>query len=154
MTTELQAAVHKMEGYLLAVAALKADGSSFSCFYLGEIPLENALSPLGVFLRTEKDRLQFYPPDTLTLSGLPTSLRQWLCSRRRIYEVDDTKEIDIRLFDGFVEEMNELLGRPEQWMLAGAGRTYLPPHDLGAIWDVYLFSARGHVYAVHCSWDS
>lgn len=154
MTTELLAAVHKLNGYLLAISALKADGSSFSCFYLGQISLEDALAPLSISLRIEKDMLQFFPPDALTLSGHPTSFRQWLCSRWRLYEVHDTKEVDIRLFDGFVEEMNEQLGRPEQWMRAGAGPAYLPPHDLGAIWDVYLFSARGHAYAVHCSWDS
>lgn len=153
MNTELQAAVQKLEGYLLAISELKADGSSFSCHYLGQIPLSDALLPLSARLRIE-DELRFSPPDNPTLSGLPSSFRHWLCTRRRVYELDDTQDIDIRLFDGFVETMNEELGRPEQWMLAGLGRPSLAGLHLGAIWDLYVFHAKGHTYAVLCSWDS
>ena len=154
MNTELQAAVQKLEGYLLAISALKADGDSFQCYYLGQIPLKDALPPLSDLLSIEKNTLKLFPADELTLSGLPSSFRQWLCTRRRLHELGDTQEVDIRLFDGFVEAMNEELGRPEQWIRAGAGPAYQPGRHFCAIWDVYVFSAKGHAYAVHCSWDS
>ena len=60
MTTELQAAVHKLEGYLLAISELKADGSSFQCCCLGKIPLEEALLPLSKWLKIEENALRFF----------------------------------------------------------------------------------------------
>jgi hypothetical protein len=89
-----------------------------------------------------------------TVSGVPVSLEHWILSRQRIFNPEDGREIDTRLFDGFIAELGDLLGRQDRWLELRRSRNSQPFIQMGAIWDLLILGVACGSFAIHCSWDS
>ena len=142
-----------IEGYLLAVSALKDDGSLFGCTYLGAQPPQASLDALCRALKIAPDGLRLQPLGTVACSGALCTPRQWLLERLNPMSEADRRPLDARLFDGFQRELAELLrGEPRWYQLVSSGQRSLAA-QLGAIWSVFVFGTERHAYVLHCSWD-
>lgn len=142
-----------IEGYLLAVSALKDDGSLFGCSYLGAQPPQASLDALCRALKIAPDGLRLQPLGTVACSGALCTPRQWLLERLNPMSEADRRPLDARLFDGFERELAELLrGEPRWYQLVSSGQRSLAA-QLGAIWSVFVFGTERHAYVLHCSWD-
>jgi hypothetical protein len=142
-----------IEGYLLAVSALKDDGSLFGCTYLGAQPPQASLDALCGALKIAPDGLRLQPLGTVACSGALCTPRQWLLERLNPMSEADRRPLDARLFDGFQRELAELLrGEPRWYQLVSSGQRSLAA-QLGAIWSVFVFGTERHAYVLHCSWD-
>ena len=142
-----------IEGYLLAVSALKDDGSLFGCSYLGAQPPQASLDALCRALKIAPDGLCLQPLGTVACSGALCTPRQWLLERLNPMSEADRRPLDARLFDGFERELAELLrGEPRWYQLVSSGQRSLAA-QLGAIWSVFVFGTERHAYVLHCSWD-
>ena len=142
-----------IEGYLLAVSALKDDGSLFGCTYLGAQPPQASLDALCRALKIAPDGLRLQPLGTVACSGALCTPRQWLLERLNPMSEADRRPLDARLFDGFQRELAELLrGEPRWYQLVSSGQRSLAV-QLGAIWSVFVFGTERHAYVLHCSWD-
>lgn len=142
-----------IEGYLLAVSALKDDGSLFGCTYLGAQPPQASLDALCRALKIAPDGLRLQPLGTVACSGALCTPRQWLLERLNPMSEADRRSLDARLFDGFERELAELLrGEPRWYQLVSSGQRSLAA-QLGAIWSVFVFGTERHAYVLHCSWD-
>ena len=142
-----------IEGYLLAVSALKDDGSLFGCTYLGAQPPQASLDALCRALKIAPDGLRLQPLGTVACSGALCTPRQWLLERLNPMSEADRRPLDARLFDGFERELAELLrGEPRWYQLVSSGERSLAA-QLGAIWSVFVFGTECHAYVMHCSWD-
>jgi len=144
----------RLEGYLQAVSALKDDGTSFQVLYLGQVPPERSTEAFCNAWKLPAECLRLMSPGDVTLSGIPVSLKQWIMSRRWIVNSGDSSEIDERLFDGFKDEIGDILPRPHCWQQLTRVLDSPPIFKLGAIWDVFILGVSEGTYAIHCSWDS
>lgn len=143
-----------IEGYLLAVSALKDDGSLFLCEYLGPVAPQASLDALCRTLRIAPEGLSLQPLESVVCSGIACTPRQWLLERFRPMSEADRQPLDARLYDGFERELAELLrGEPRWYQLVSSGQRSLAG-QLGAIWSVFVFGTECHAYVMHCSWDS
>jgi hypothetical protein len=143
-----------IEGYLLAVSALKDDGSLFLCEYLGPVAPQASLDALCRALRIAPEGLSLQPLESVVCSGIACTPRQWLLERFRPMSEADRQPLDARLYDGFERELAELLrGEPRWYQLVSSGQRSLAG-QLGAIWSVFVFGTECHAYVMHCSWDS
>jgi len=143
-----------IEGYLLAVSALKDDGSLFLCEYLGPVAPQASLDALCRTLRIAPEGLSLQPLESVVCSGIACTPRQWLLERFRPMSEADRQPLDARLYDGFERELVELLrGEPRWYQLVSSGQRSLAG-QLGAIWSVFVFGTECHAYVMHCSWDS
>ena len=143
-----------IEGYLLAVSALKDDGSLFLCEYLGPVAPQASLDALCRALRIAPEGLSLQPLESVVCSGIACTPRQWLLERFRPMSEADRQPLDARLYDGFERELAELLrGEPRWYQLVSSGQISLAG-QLGAIWSVFVFGTECHAYVMHCSWDS
>ncbi|MGK5042000.1 hypothetical protein ACQ4WQ_16800 [Janthinobacterium sp. GB1R12] len=143
-----------IEGYLLAVSALKDDGSLFLCEYLGPVAPQASLDALCRALRIAPEGLSLQPLGSVVCSGIACTPRQWLLERFRPMSEADRQPLDARLYDGFERELAELLrGEPRWYQLVSSGQISLAG-QLGAIWSVFVFGTECHAYVMHCSWDS
>jgi hypothetical protein len=143
-----------IEGYLLAVSALKDDGSLFLCEYLGPVAPQASLDALCRALRIAPEGLSLQPLESVVCSGIACTPRQWLLERFRPMSEADRQPLDARLYDGFERELAELLrGEPRWYQLVSSGQRSLGG-QLGAIWSVFVFGTECHAYVMHCSWDS
>jgi hypothetical protein len=143
-----------IEGYLLAVSALKDDGSLFLCEYLGPVAPQASLDALCRALRIAPEGLSLQPLESVVCSGIACTPRQWLLERFRPMSEADRQPLDVRLYDGFERELAELLrGEPRWYQLVSSGQISLAG-QLGAIWSVFVFGTECHAYVMHCSWDS
>jgi hypothetical protein len=143
-----------IEGYLLAVSALKDDGSLFLCEYLGPVAPQASLDALCRALRIAPEGLSLQPLESVVCSGIACTPRQWLLERFRPMSEADRQPLDARLYDGFERELAELLhGEPRWYQLVSSGQISLAG-QLGAIWSVFVFGTERHAYVMHCSWDS
>lgn len=152
MNAEL--AAERLDGYLVAVSSLKDDGTIFRVFHLGEMHAEKSLLALCNSLKIPSKEIRFMPPVETTPSGIPTLLRNWILFRWNMFNPENHCELDARLFDGFATELDDLLGSQNQWLQVGRGANSQPLMELGAIWDLFIFSVDSGSYAIHCSWDS
>ena len=143
-----------IEGYLLAVSALKDDGSLFLCEYLGPVAPQASFEVLCRALRIAPEGLSLQPVESVVCSGIACTPRQWLLERFRPMSEADRLPLDARLYDGFERELAELLdGQPRWHQLVSSGQHSLAG-QLGAIWSVFVFGTDEHAYVMHCSWDS
>lgn len=143
-----------IEGYLLAVSALKDDGSLFLCEYLGPVAPQASLDALCRALRIAPEGLSLQPLESVVCSGIACTPRQWLLERFRPMSEADRQPLDARLYDGFERELAELLrGEPRWYQLVSSSQISLAG-QLGAIWSVFVFGTECHAYVMHCSWDS
>ncbi len=143
-----------IDGYLLAVGALKDDGSLFACTYLGALPPQASFGALCRALEIAPDVLRLQPIEAVVCSGALCTPRQWLLERIRPMSEADREPLDARLYDGFEAELAELFGSEPRWyQLVSSGQRSLAG-QLGAIWSVFVFGTECHAYAMHCSWDS
>lgn len=143
-----------IEGYLLAVNALKDDGSLFLCEYLGPVAPQASLDALCRVLRIAPSGLSLQPLESVACSGIACTPRQWLLERFRPMSEADRRPLDARLYDGFEREVAELLRAEPRWyQLVSSGQISLAG-QLGAIWSVFVFGTECHAYVMHCSWDS
>ena len=142
-----------IEGYLLAVSALKDDGSLFGCTYLGAQPPQASLDALCRALKIAPDGLRLQPLGTVACSGALCTPRQWLLERLLPMSEADRAPLDARLYDGFEAELAELFGSEPRWyQLVSSGQGSLASR-LGAIWSIFVFGTDGHAYVMRCSWD-
>jgi hypothetical protein len=154
MNTHRETIASRLDGYLLAIAELKGDGTFFQCRYLGETSPARALALLCNALTLPATSVQLVEPDVIPTSGVPNDVKHWIMQRRRIVNPDDADAIDERLFDGFMNEMVDLLGSTLSWYQLGRlnkGESIL---HLGALWDVFVFGNEDCAFVLHCSWDS
>jgi len=143
-----------IDGYLLAVSALKDDGSLFACTYLGAQPPQASIDALCRVLAIAPHGLRLQPIATVVCSGALCTPRQWLLERLNPASEAERQPLDARLFDGFERELAELLGSEAHWyQLVSSGQRSLAG-QLGAIWSVFVFGTECHAYAMHCSWDN
>ena len=143
----------QIDGYLLAVSALKDDGSLFGCSYLGALPPQASFDAVCGALQLPPDGLRLQPLGTVACSGVLCTPRQWLLERLHPTSEADRQPLDARLFDGFERELAELLGGEPRWyQLVSSGQRSLAG-QLGAIWSVFVFGTERHAYVMHCSWD-
>ncbi len=142
-----------IEGYLLAVSALKDDGSLFACTYLGALAPQASFDALCQALGVTPDGLRLQPLETVVCSGIACTPRQWLLERIQPMSEADRQPLDARLYDGFERELAELLGGQPRWHQLVSSSQRSLGGQLGAIWSVFVFGAGGHAYAMHCSWD-
>ncbi|MGK5034698.1 hypothetical protein [Janthinobacterium sp. LB3P118] len=143
----------QIDGYLLAVSALKDDGSLFMCSYLGALPPQASFDALCHALKIAPDGLRLQPIETVVCSGALCTPRQWLLERLLPVSEADRQPLDVRLFDGFERELADLLGGEPCWyQLVSSGQRSLAG-QLGAIWSVFVFGTECHAYVMHCSWD-
>ena len=153
MSSDCHGLAHQIGGYLLAVSALKDDGSLFMCSYLGALPPQASLDVLCRALKIAPDGLRLQPSVTVVCSGALCTPRQWLLERLNPMSEADRQPLDARLFDGFERELAELLGSEPHWyQLVSSGQRSLAG-QLGAIWSVFVFGTECHAYVMHCSWD-
>jgi len=144
----------QLHGYLLAVIALKDDGSLFLCEYLGPVAPQASLDALCRALRISPEGLSLQPLESVVCGGIACTPRQWLLERIRPMSEADRQPLDARLYDGFERELAELLrGEPRWYQLVSSGQRSLAG-QLGAIWSVFVFGTECHAYVMHCSWDS
>lgn len=137
----------RLDGYLQAIAALRDDGTSYSCFYLGPVGPPDSLLELCRCLRLEVDGCTLQG----TASAFPPAFEQWLLRRIRPMSDNDKVELDHRLATGFCEEVRDIFqGLPEWFEL----RRTAWNSNMGAISDVFVFGRAQASFAVHCSWDS
>ena len=142
-----------IDGYLLAVSALKDDGSLFLCEYLGPVAPQASLDALCRTLKLQPDGMRLQPIESMVCSGALCTPRQWLLERLGPMNEADRRPLDARLFDGFERELAELLGREPHWyQLVSSGQRSLAG-QLGAIWSVFVFGTECHAYVMRCSWD-
>ena len=143
----------QIDGYLLAVSALKDDGSLFACSYLGALPPQASFDAVCRALQLPPDGLRLQPLGTVACSGVLCTPRQWLLERLHPTSEADRQPLDARLFDGFERELAELLGGEPRWyQLVSSGQRSLAG-QLGAIWSVFVFGTERHAYVMHCGWD-
>ncbi|OFA00078.1 hypothetical protein JAB9_18130 [Janthinobacterium sp. HH107] len=154
MSGDCHSLARVIEGYLLAVSALKDDGSLFLCEYLGPVAPQASLDALCRALRIAPAGLSLQPLESVVCSGIACTPRQWLLERIRPMSEADRQPLDARLYDGFERELAELLrGEPRWYQLVSSGQISLTG-QLGAIWSVFVFGTECHAYVMHCSWDS
>lgn len=143
----------QIDGYLLAVSALKDDGSLFGCSYLGALPPQASFDAVCRALQLPPGDVRLQPLGTVACSGVLCTPRQWLLERLHPTSEADRQPLDARLFDGFERELAELLGGEPRWyQLVSSGQRSLAG-QLGAIWSVFVFGTERHAYVMHCSWD-
>ena len=143
----------QIDGYLLAVSALKDDGSLFGCSYLGALPPQASFDAVCRALQLPPGDVRLQPLGTVACSGVLCTPRQWLLERLHPMSEADRQPLDARLFDGFKRELAELLGGEPRWyQLVSSGQRSLAG-QLGAIWSVFVFGTERHAYVMHCSWD-
>ena len=142
-----------IEGYLLAVSALKDDGSLFLCEYLGPVAPQAAFDALCQALRLTPDGLHLQPIETVVCSGVLCTPRQWLLERIGPMSEADRQPLDARLYDGFERELAELLRGEPRWYQLVSSSQRSQAGQLGAIWSVFVFGTERHAYVMHCSWD-
>ena len=153
MSSDCHGLARQIDGYLLAVSALKDDGSLFRCSYLGALAPQASFDALCRALEIAPDALRLQPIVTVVCSGALCTPRQWLLERLLPMSEADRQPLDARLFDGFQRELAELLGSEPHWyQLVSSGQRSLAG-QLGAIWSVFVFGTECHAYVMHCSWD-
>ena len=139
----------RLEGYLLAVSALRDDGTRYSCIYLGPAAPQDSLPELCRLLRLSLEVSTLKP----IAARVPVDFEQWLLHRIRPMSADDCTELDPRLVNGFTAELVDILGGTPEWFKvqrsSGAANV-----NMGAIFDVFVFGRTDASFAVHCSWDS
>lgn len=143
---------HRLDGYLLAIAELKGDGTHFSCVYLGEVAPVDAGPALCIVFKLGSDGLRLQPAQPMERSGFPASLEHWILNRVRPMSTADESALDRRLVDGLHAELVDIFGKTPQWLEVA----HLPPHPhvhLGAFWNFYVFGVDGGSCAIHCAWD-
>ena len=154
MSGDCHSLARLIDGYLLAVSALKDDGSLFACIYLGALPPQASFDALCRALEIAPDGLRLQPIATVVYSGVLCTPRQWLLERLHPISEADRAPLDARLFDGFERELAELLDSEPHWyQLVSSGQCSLAS-QLGAIWSVFVFGTECHAYVMHCSWDN
>ncbi|OEZ84696.1 hypothetical protein JAB8_40730 [Janthinobacterium sp. HH106] len=154
MSGDCHSLARVIDGYLLAVGALKDDGSLFLCEYLGPVAPQASLDALCRALRIAPAGLSLQSLESVVCSGIACTPRQWLLERFRPMSEADRQPLDARLYDGFERELAELLrGEPRWYQLVSSGQISLTG-QLGAIWSVFVFGTECHAYVMHCSWDS
>ncbi|MDN2705014.1 hypothetical protein O0881_23785 [Janthinobacterium sp. SUN100] len=153
MSGDCHGLARQIEGYLQAVSALKDDGSLFACSCLGPVAPQAAFDALCRSLEIAPDGMRLQPIESVVCSGVLCTPRQWLLERLRPASEADRQPLDARLFDGFENELAELLGSAPRWyQLVSSGQHSLAS-QLGAIWSVFVFGTERHAYVMHCSWD-
>ncbi|PLY41965.1 hypothetical protein CSZ94_13100 [Janthinobacterium sp. ROICE36] len=115
MSSDCHGLARQIDGYLLAVSALKDDGSLFRCSYLGALPPQASFDALCAALEIAPDGLRLQPIVTVVCNGALCTPRQWLLERLLPMNEADRQPLDARLFDGFERELAELLGREPHW---------------------------------------
>jgi len=153
MSGDCHGLARQMDGYLLAVSALKDDGSLFRCSYLGALPPQASFDALCRALEITPDGLRLEPIETVVCSGALCTPRQWLLERLLPMSEADRQPLDGRLFDGFERELAELLGSEPHWYQLVSSSQRSLAGQLGAIWSVFVFGTECHTYMMHCSWD-
>ena len=144
----------QLHGYLQAVSALKDDGSALRCFYLAPVAPCAAFDALCQALDLAPDGLSLQLSASVVCHGAACTPRQWLLERLRPMTQADQAPLDARLFDGFCQQLHELLNAAPVWyQLVSSGQRSLAG-QLGAIWSVYVFGTHAHSYVLQCSWDS
>ena len=143
----------QLDGYLLAVTALKDDGSLFRCSYLGAQSPQASFDALCRALEIAPDGMRLQPIETVVCSGVLCSPRQWLLERLNPASEADRQPLDARLFDGFERELAELLGSQPHWYQLVSSSQPSLAGQLGAIWSVFVFGTECDAYVLHCSWD-
>ena len=154
MSGECRAHAQQLHGYLLAVSALKDDGSLFLCEYLGPVAPQASFEVLCRALRIAPEGLSLQPVESVVCSGIACTPRQWLLERFRPMSEADRLPLDARLYDGFERELAELLGGEPRWYQLVLSSERGLAGQLGAIWSVFVFGTECHAYVMHCSWDS
>ena len=153
MSGDCHSLARLIDGYLLAVSALKDDGSLFACTYLGAQPPQASFDALCRALEIAPDGLRLQPIATVVCSGALCTPRQWLLERLLPMSEADREPLDARLYDGFEAELAELFGSEPRWyQLVSSGQGSLAS-QLGAIWSVFVFGTECHAYVMRCSWD-
>ena len=153
MSGDGHAHAQQLHGYLLAVSAVKDDGSLFLCEYLGPVAPLASLDALCRALQLPPDGMRLQPLESIVCSGALCTPRQWLLERLLPMSEADRAPLDARLYDGFERELAELLrGEPHWYQLVSSGQGIVPGR-LGAIWSVFVFGTDGHAYMMYCSWD-
>lgn len=147
-------AAERLDGYLAAISSLKDDGTFFSFLHLGEFQPEQPCAAFCKLLNVPVADFYSVSATETTVFGVPVLLRDWILERKRIFNSDDSREIDARLFDGFVAELEDLLGQRGSWLELRRSKSSQVYGHLGAIWDVLLLVVHGRSFAIHCSWDS
>lgn len=144
----------QLDGYLQAVSALKDDGSALRCFYLAPVAPAGAFDALCQSLELAPQGLSLQAPEAVVCHGVACTPRQWLLQRLRPMTLADQAPLDARLYQGFEQQLIDLLGGAPAWrQLVSDGRCSLAG-QLGAIWSVYVFGTASHSHVLHCSWDS
>ena len=143
----------RLDGYFSAIAALKDDGTSFSCIEVQgndaatawpEVAQSLGLSGTGGVVS----------PSELTASNLPKSLEQWIVNRIRPMSEADNLPLDPRLVHGLCDELVEIFGSAPHWFDVRISEHSSALLHLGAFWNIYLFGKNEKAYALHCAWDS
>ena len=142
---------NRIDGYLLAVAGLKDDGTAFRCVHLGEgepsgkasdVAAHFGFAPESVKLVSERERL--------TSQNLPRALEGWLLDRIR--PMDDLL-VDRRLASGLADELADIFQKAPAWFSVECSDLSSSAVQ-GAIWSIYVFGLEVGSCAIHCSWDA
>ena len=152
---DLASAAARLDGYFLAIAALKDDGTSFRCIGVGGMNPLSAWSDAAQALGISAREFSLSPvPLALADVNLPESLKLWILNRIRPMKQADEAPLDCRLIHGLCDELLDIFGAVPQWFEVRCSEVPGKELHLGAFWNIYVFGKNEKTFALHCAWDS
>lgn len=143
---------NRLDGYLLAVSELKADGTFFNCVYLGEGGPTKQATEVERKFRFPVGSVELTPlAGLLTPENLPKPFEDWFHNRIRPWK--DEAPMDPRLASRIASELADIFGRAPEWFEVRRNSPVSPEIHLGAFWSIYIFGCEQGSCAIHCSWD-
>ena len=147
----LQIEAKRIEGYLLAVATLKGDGTHFQCIHLGAVAPENAVASVAEAFTLPPGSIAIGPDKAmLNKLGAPADFSDWALKRFRSM---GGPTIDPCLVSGLAEELADIFTAVPKWFCVRRIGVPHPPLHMGAIWAVFVLGSDAGSLAIHCSWD-
>jgi len=148
----LEEEASRIDGYLLAIAALKEDGTSFRCVYLGEGEPSGKVAEVSARLGFERGAITLVPRhDALTPENIPKGLEDWLLDRS--FATEEGPPIDRRLVSALVAELEDIFRTMPSWFSVERTAEYTNFGQHGAVWSMYVLGLAVGSCAIHCSWD-
>ena len=153
LSMNLDLTASRLEGYFSAVAALKDDGTTFTCIGVKDRDFLSAWSAAAQVFGLIENEFSVVPLQ-LVGTNLPESLEHWILNRIRPMSQADEAALDNRLIHGLCDELMDIFRSAPRWFEVHVSTAPTVMHSPGGIWTIYLFGTQEQTYALRCSWDS
>ncbi len=146
--------IGRIDGFLEAIASLKDDGTGFIFDFLGKGYEDDLPQLFDKYFSINVSPITVKAVKNWATEVLP-ELKHWILTRIRIVNDGDTKTIDQRLFDRFIEELLDSLSNPVQWYVlnhTSNGNRIITTNE--AMWHCFTIATPDGCYLLHCGWNS